>query len=42
MPQINMRIPHLPIEMIALIFVGLMLTSAGLDRIVNARLRTGG
>ncbi len=31
-----------PVAMIALIFIGLMLTSAGLDRIVNARLRTGG
>jgi peptide/nickel transport system permease protein len=31
-----------PVAMIALIFVGLMLTSAGLDRIVNVRLRTGG
>ncbi|MEJ1159154.1 ABC transporter permease [Prosthecomicrobium sp. N25] len=29
-----------PVAMIALIFVGLLLTSAGLDRIVNVRLRT--
>jgi peptide/nickel transport system permease protein len=31
-----------PVAMIALVFIGLMLTSAGLDRIVNVRLRTGG
>ena len=31
-----------PVATIALIFIGLMLTSAGLDRIVNVRLRTGG
>ena len=29
-----------PVVMIALIFIGLLLTSAGLDRIVNVRLRT--
>lgn len=29
-----------PVLMIALIFIGLLLTSAGLDRIVNVRLRT--
>jgi peptide/nickel transport system permease protein len=31
-----------PVAMIALIFVGLMLTSMGLDRIVNVRLRSRG